>query len=80
VAIAVVIRHICYMDVATDRSASSRKIRKASRDRAPNSPMSGEHKDMRTARPDGEDHASGPALSSEARKAKQLGVKRNSDA
>jgi hypothetical protein len=36
----------CHMDVATDRGASSREIRKASRAREPDSPMSAEHKEV----------------------------------
>jgi hypothetical protein len=38
----------CHMEVATD------EVREASRARAPDSPSPGEHRDMRTARPDGE--------------------------
>ena len=40
-----------YMDVATDSQALWTRIRKASRARAPDSPMSGEGMDTRTARP-----------------------------
>ena len=41
-------------EVATDSKAPWTRIREASRARAPDSPVPGEHRDMRTARPDEE--------------------------
>jgi hypothetical protein len=44
----------CDTDVATDSNASRPRVRKASRARAPDSPVPGEDMDVRMARPDGE--------------------------
>ena len=49
----------CHTDVATD------EVREASRARAPDSPVPGEDRDIRTARTDEERCASGPPSSSE---------------